>query len=390
MNYTKNTGNLFDAHCHLSPVVTKQRFSTLKEELQKKLLQEPSDGFIFKYPCLNMMSTNFIDYKLVHELSKEFPGFVNPNYGVHPWFCHLYTFVDYSKDENAPLSSTQVKRLHYSSILLPHKDISDQLLEALPVPIYIFDYLKEVEALLQENPLAGIGEIGIDKSFRLPMCGYLGSEQCLEWIDDPFLRTKNPQEQELRHKWSPFRTDMDHQIRVVEAFLDLAKRFRRPVSLHCVGNHGKLFDLLKKVFIDDTSTNNGYRFSSIDLHSYSGSIEQTRMYTRMFPGIKFSISSVLNLKRYRNRLDESLKSGHLTPKNLLLETDLGLDALYWPQKEEDGEDRYELLVSRKTGSLDRHTELLSSTLEQIYDLDSRVSLQTLNDNYREYLNLVTN
>lgn len=377
ISYIQDDGYLFDAHCHLSPVVSCKHYENLKKELVNKFALESN---IDQTNCLNMMSTNFIDYKLICELSEEFCGIINPNYGVHPWFSHLYTLTDFSVSK---LSPNEIKKEHYGSIFIPKKPIPQELLDALPVPIYLPSYMKKVEELLKNSPHAGIGEIGIDKSFRVPKCGYLGSEQCQEWIKDPLRKSVIPKEG--KDEWSPFRTSMDHQISVVTQFLELAKKLHRPVSIHCVSNYGKIYDTLKNVFIEEDS--NGYSDEWIDMHSYSGSVDQIREFTRTFPNIKFSLSDVLNLKRYLTKLKQAFDKGYMKSKNVLLESDLGLDGLYWENKGECIEDRYEFLVSSKKGAQNRHAALLLDTVNQLHDLNENITLKSLDENYTRYLNL---
>lgn len=384
-SYSQNSGReyLFDTHCHLSPVVTHQRYENLKCQLKKKLDDEKSSD-IWKHPCLNMMSTNFIDYQLIYDLSKDYPRFINPNYGVHPWFSHLFTFEDFTQI-NEHLTQMEIKRRHYSSVFQPKKQISDELLLALPVPIYFPKFIKKIERFLLENPNSGIGEIGIDKVFRVPQCGYIGSKECQEWINEPELKS-NIFERNERTDRSPFRTSMDHQVKILKQFLLLARKLNRHVSLHCVGNDGKLFNILNDVFKGDS-----YPSEWIDLHSYSGSTEQIKVYTKTFPHIKFSISKVLNMELHEERLQKAFQLNYVDVSNILLETDLGLDGLYW---EEPGnksgkcdEDRYEFLISNKEGVQNRHTGLLKDTLEQLEKLEPRITLRKLNQNYAKYLGL---
>ncbi|VUG16770.1 DEBR0S1_25202g1_1 [Brettanomyces bruxellensis] len=381
--YTQISGQeyLFDAHCHLSPGVTHTKYNNLKLQLSRKVDFERGFNIQKRY-CLNMMSTNFIDYSLIHDLSENFPWFVNPNYGVHPWFSHLFTFENFDQ-EDGYLTTMEIKRKHYSSIFQPSKEISDELLMALPVPIYFPEFIKRIEQLLLENPKSGIGEIGIDKVFRVPQCGYLGVKECQEWIDNPKLKSKVFECTDR----SPFRTSMEHQVKILRQFLLLAKKLHRHISLHCVGNDGKLFNILKEIF----GGGNGKTYSSewIDLHSYSGSIEQIRVYTKSFPNIKFSISKVLNLERYKERLRKAFELHYVGVQNILLESDLGLDGLYWEQRQNQKceDDRYEFLISRKEGAQNRHTGLLKDTFEQLEKLGPGITLQKLDKNYAEYLSI---
>lgn len=361
----------------MSPTITPEKFSFLKKQLAKKIKTEPDDHVdgLWQAP-LNLMSTNPVDYTLVNRLQYEFPKFIIANYGVHPWFAHLFTLTEFDKC----LSNDEIKRLHYGDVLSP-RGLDKELFDALPLPIFLPTYVEDIRSCMRCDAGAGVGEIGIDKSFRIPMCGYLGARQaelfgsprCGGWLPEDneckVAQVKLPGNDGL----SQFRTTMAHQVAVMVEFLRLAKMENRSVSIHCVGSHGKLCDILRQEMGD-------YDSERIALHSYSGSVEQIRTFKHYFPRIRFSLSRVINLDRNRDTIRRALQQRYLELCDVLLESDLGLDELY----AEKLDSRYEKLVSDNVAPLDRHTHLLAYTASEIVKMNPDFTLEELDSNYEGY------
>lgn len=201
-----------DAHCH---VVDGGQWTSIISELD-----DECDRII-------VMTTGFdnID-KLCGE--QVLPRSVIPAFGFHPWMAGSVYF------ENRD------KLAHYREVLNPcpsNEDIS-QLVEPRPFA----EYLDLMRKYLTRNPQAVVGELGLDKPFRLA-------------LDDD--------------KLSPFRVGMDHQRRVFGAQLALAGEFKRPISVHSVQCHGHVFN-------DVARLSKG--IPAVCLHSYSGSVDQLRQW----------------------------------------------------------------------------------------------------------------
>ena len=165
--------------------------------------------------------------------------------GYHPWFSYLIsTQPTLSKDD------------HYRSLFLgssptpEHVQAYQTLLDSLPEPTPISDVLVELRRNLADFPQAMLGEVGLDRSFRVPF-DYFASPRRL----------------------TPFVIPLHHQLVVLEAQLDLAVEFGRNVSLHSVKSQLCTMELLQKMqhkFHDRWSRIN------IDIHSCGLSPETWR------------------------------------------------------------------------------------------------------------------
>jgi len=112
----------------------------------------------------------------------------------------------------------------------------EELLPHLPEPIMLSNILATLRSNLTDVPDAMLGEVGLDRSFRIPFKPYSG----------------------LDRKLSDFTVPLNHQLHILEAQLELAVELRRNVSLHSVkaqqatlqlmdrmaGRHGEAWDMI--------------------------------------------------------------------------------------------------------------------------------------------------
>ncbi|KAJ9608290.1 Cut9-interacting protein scn1 [Cladophialophora chaetospira] len=225
---------IFDAHCHPTDIVASiQDIASMKARV------------------LTVMSTRAQDQDLVQEAAKKYPlhtsnddftdpasRYVVPAFGWHPWFSHqMYD------DLNGDIAPDQIE--HYKSVLTPRPD-DVAFVEALPSPRSLRQFLLETEERLQECPYALVGEVGLDRSFRLPqgpsaMTGDMKSKTGGSEEDyTPGTREGRP--------LSPYRVDLNHQKTILRAQFELAAKLRRPVSVHSVQAHGLVFDLMQALW----------------------------------------------------------------------------------------------------------------------------------------------
>lgn len=265
-----------------------------------------------------------------------------PCFGWHPWFSHQM-FDENAYDNVTSLSNDQ-KIAHYRSVLTPQSDDKD-FLSSLPDPRPFSQFIEQTRSYLQRFPLALIGEVGLDKGFRIPEDWLPGEKKDR---DDSLT----PGGREGR-KLSPYRVSMDHQRSVLLAQLRLAGEMGRACSVHGVQAHGVVFATLaetwkgheKKVLSKKeqkreaiAQKNNAAPEDSQDepeevggkpyppricLHSYSGSPEYIKQYTNpAIPAdIFFSFSSVINFSTpAAAKSEEAIKA--VPDERLLIESDL--------------------------------------------------------------------
>ena len=160
-----------------------------------------------------------------------------PAFGWHPWFSHhMYDETQY---DGAALLTSEQKIAHYQGVLIP-KSEGNAFLLALPDPKPFGGFLRQIREHLLRYPLALIGEVGLDRSFRIPTAW---QPQQSDDRNDGLT----PGGREGR-QLSPYRVSMEHQRKVLLAQLRLAGELQRAVSVHGVAAHGVLYETLAETW----------------------------------------------------------------------------------------------------------------------------------------------
>ncbi|GAA5938392.1 putative endodeoxyribonuclease [Sporobolomyces koalae] len=266
---------LHDAHCH------------------------PCDDVAFSSEAMNslhtakfcVMSSSLTNQYRTKQVVEARPADVIPCFGLHPWYSHPISF--------APPKSVPTKFEHYTALFPdpnsptePHPTLS-KLLPYLADPVSIGTFLSQLEADLEEHASSFVGEVGLDKAFKLPNPPHLALE----------LGSKN----------SDLSTPIDHQTRVVEAQWNLAIRLRKNVSQHCVRSTFETVELLKRYKRDHP----GFESIYVCLHSFGGSAEAARQIQKNHANVFFSFSTIISGRS--PNFYKLLKS--IEPDRLLLESD---------------------------------------------------------------------
>jgi Tat protein secretion system quality control protein TatD with DNase activity len=233
---------VFDAHCHPTDTMSSiASIPTMSARALTVMATRSQDQDL----VATVASTHGITNRtaLASSTSPSSSQRIIPAFGWHPWFsCQLYDDslpaekATYSPDSDSPESA---KSTHYKSVLSPSPE-DETFITSLPDPTPLSAYLSTLRSRLSAFPLALIGEVGLDKAFRLPTA----------WTDEE-LRSRDtgltPGGREGR--WlSPYRVSMPHQTSVLLAQLRLAGELGRAVSVHGVQAHGVLFDSVSSLW----------------------------------------------------------------------------------------------------------------------------------------------
>ncbi|KAL1608011.1 Cut9-interacting protein scn1 [Paraconiothyrium brasiliense] len=312
---------VYDAHCHPTDIMS-------------SIPSIPS----MKARCLTVMGTRAQDQDLVSQVADQY-GIKNDNheawkreecmvpcFGWHPWFAHMMYLEHPSGPEGEGTGERPEKVLqdedkikHYQNVLAPRReDPSEEDKKtylSLPDPTPFSVFLSQTRKNLAKYPYALVGEIGLDRSFRIPEAFQTEREE----------NEFTPGGREGR-RLTPFRCAPAHQKEIFRQQLMLAAEMNRAVSVHGVQAHGLVFDTIKELWKDhqrpvlskrekkkrgkdDPSVESQLASSQkndgepkpypprICLHSYSGSPDAFKQYLNPAIPVAFfaSFSTAINL-----------------------------------------------------------------------------------------------
>lgn len=236
---------LFDAHCH----VQDPRIDTCRDQW----LKEARELGVQRWTCNGTCPE---DWNRVRDLARKTIGLV-PSYGLHPWYVTRYT-------SDLSLSESPLDTGH---------DSTGQGWNRTSSEMQRLGWMEKLMGLLDEDPMACVGEIGLDFTSR---------------------RAPDPHSIQL-------------QLEATRMQVRLAKERSRPATLHCVHAHHALLQLLRE---------EGPFPHGVLVHGYADSPESIPGLVGV--GASFSVGGHL-LKKKETKVREIL--GRIPLDRLMVETD---------------------------------------------------------------------
>lgn len=175
--------------------------------------------------------------------TQHVPEKIVPAFGWHPWFS--YQLYDDTEDGGGDVVSTAAhKAKHYGAVLNPQPDHT--FIDCLPDPVPLSTFLASTrQRILDTDGPALIGEVGLDKAFRLPWPWGHPANAAVKGEGEEGVLTPGGRE---GRTLSPHHVRMPHQVAVLKAQLRLAGELGVAVSVHGVQAHGVLFDALASLW----------------------------------------------------------------------------------------------------------------------------------------------
>lgn len=306
---------VYDSHCHPTDMMSNiPKIQNMKARCLTVMATRGEDQDL----VLKTASQHGIKSANLQSWSRE--ECIVPCFGWHPWFSHQMYITDNAESEEKPLTGDE-KVKHYQKVLQPSRQEPSEedlrIFNALPDPTPFSVFLAQTRKHLEDHPYALIGEVGLDRSFRIPEA----------WVPHLWATrnsTLTPGGREGR-RLTPFRCQPAHQKEILKKQLQLAAELGRAVSVHGVQAHGLVYESLhelwkghekevlskrekKKRGKDDPSVEIQNQTKDDDgepkpyppricLHSYSGSASNFKQYLNPAIPIRIfaSFSTAINL-----------------------------------------------------------------------------------------------
>ena len=233
---------VFDAHCHPTDTAPSiDKIVTMKTRALTIMATRGQDQNIVANFArrLGISDESLLMLRRTDKV-QEPQGHIIPCFGWHPWFSHQ-VYDDISVHQN-DVAEVPTKTDHYRSVISPSPDDgkNQDFLLSLPDIRPLSGLLSDIRNHLEQFPLALVGELGLDRAFRIP-----GLEMTDNGYEkDPALTPGGREGRRL----SPHRVNMDHQRKILRAQLNLAGEMQRAVSVHGVAAHGIVFETLRQTW----------------------------------------------------------------------------------------------------------------------------------------------
>ncbi|KAF8681487.1 TatD related DNase [Rhizoctonia solani] len=232
------------------------------------------------------MSSNADDQAKVRELGARMGDRVVMCFGYHPWWSHRISILD------TPLPAEE----HYRRLFNPsekQEDVFQAVISSLPPPRPLKDVISELKQNLQLSSSTMLGEVGVDRSFRVRLPANEG---------------------EL--KLSPFTVPQEHQLAILEAQIAVAVELGKNISLHSVKASGVTIELFKNM---RHKHGEAWEKINIDLHSCTLSGETWKSIEKTHHNVYLSLSTAINIRPNSGAVLDLIQS--CDPTRLMVESD---------------------------------------------------------------------
>ncbi len=223
---------VFDAHCH--PTDTPSCQGKIPQMKARALIIMATRGEDQDRVAQFAESCGVTQISIPRLMKPDSHCQIIPSLGWHPWFSHQICDDSILGSEGTITQSN--KLIHYRSIISPPPE-DHEFVRSLPDPRPLSRLLDQIRGYLRQHPYALVGEIGLDRSFRLPE----------NWLPNNHTERHpdmTPGGREGR-RLSPFKVRIEHQKKILKAQLNLAGEMQRAVSVHGVAAHGVLFETIR-------------------------------------------------------------------------------------------------------------------------------------------------
>lgn len=229
---------VYDAHCHVTDTMSSvANIAGMRARVLTIMATRSQDQeLVASVAAQHGIATRA---KFEEALSAEASERVIPAFGWHPWFSHEF-YDDSAKDITFDPSGDvdEQKTSHYTAVLSPAPE--PDFVASLPAPRPLSSFIDETRQRLLSNPMALVGEIGLDRAFRLPQ-GWHQSKD----VERSEGLTPGGRDGRLL---SPHHVKLPHQAEILKAQLRLAGELGRAVSVHGVQAHGVVFETLSSLW----------------------------------------------------------------------------------------------------------------------------------------------
>ena len=272
------------------PGVRREAFLAMSKQLQEQMAKESRE----KEGVARTETTNDIDNKQADTFTSEKETSAKK---VNREACE--------EKDSTPLDVTipnadDARFSHYKTVLSLPTSASESYLadlaKRLPTPRALEPALQELRRQLEAHPHAVLGEIGLDRTARVPEPSFVASSSSeKEGSEDSSTPTTAAPQKRITLAL----TSIQHQLDIVREQLKLAAALDRPVSFHCVQAYGHWHDFLIQEGrrLRQLEADREYQIQLAQIQASGGTIPLLQPVLSPTGGVRLSKRSTARLKR---------------------------------------------------------------------------------------------